>query len=353
MNQTALYESLARKLDQGVIIGAPLTSTLIEILEILFPPEEAEIALKLPNQNKPLSELKALYPDRADGLGEILDRMARRGTVYSAQKPGQEKVYRLLPSVVGWSETPYWAGRDTPEARNLAPLWIKYRDEAFGAELARGLPALRVIPIAQALKDESQILPFDALIPMVEAASYRAVGHCPCRQMQKYVGQGCQHTLENCLHFGGMGRYMVEQGLARAISLEETLKILAEAHQEGLVHCSENIEGALSTICNCCGCCCMFLITRKKLGLTAVSSSNYLARVEAEACQGCGTCEERCPVAAIAVNDDGVAEVKENVCLGCGVCTPTCPAEAVALVLRPEILRPPDVSQFLTARYKA
>ena len=110
---------MAIHLDQG-IIGTPKSPALIEILEILFPVEEAEIAINLPLQNKTLSELKEIFPDRADSLEDILNRMIRRGTVFSSHKPGQERKYRLLPSIVGWAETPFWAGKDTEYTRKLA-----------------------------------------------------------------------------------------------------------------------------------------------------------------------------------------------------------------------------------------
>jgi Pyruvate/2-oxoacid:ferredoxin oxidoreductase delta subunit len=150
-----------------------------------------------------------------------------------------------------------------------------------------------------------------------------------------------------------MARYMVEQNLAREISKEETLKILQKANEEGLVHTAENMEGHLGTICNCCGCCCVFLDTKKKMGLHTISGSTYVAQVNGERCAACGTCEERCPMQAIAVGDEGVAEVREELCIGCGVCTPTCASEAVDLVERKTAAPPPDLETFFTTRYKA
>ncbi|MBW1817601.1 MAG: hypothetical protein JRJ60_10630 [Deltaproteobacteria bacterium] len=55
MEKADLYEKLAKHLDQG-IMGAPKSPALMEILAILFPEDEAEIALGLPMQNKSLSE---------------------------------------------------------------------------------------------------------------------------------------------------------------------------------------------------------------------------------------------------------------------------------------------------------
>jgi electron transport complex protein RnfB len=345
------YRKLAAHLDEA-IVGVPESPTLIKILEILFPGEEADVGLKLTFESKTLAELEQVIPEMAGSLGEILGRMAKRGTVYTEERPGQERTYRLLPSVVGFTETPFWAGEDTETARALAPLWVKYNKETFGRELARGTQLIRVVPVSESLKDSSEVLPFDALAERLDEVSFMAVAHCPCRQIKRYVGEGCDHSLENCLHFGGMARYMVEQGMARRVTKEEVLGILAKANEEGLVHVCDNYQGRLSTICNCCSCCCVFLQTKLVEGLDSVSPSNYMAFVESGECVGCATCEERCPVGAIKVGDDETAGVDESLCIGCGVCTPTCDTEAVALVRRKDIKPPPELPEFVTVRVK-
>ena len=90
-----------------------------------------------------------LLPDRAESLEEMLNRMIERGTVYTSQHPGQERKYRLFPSVVGWAETPFWAGKETERTRKLGPLWVKYRKEAFGAPPLVGISKDIPMPEAQ------------------------------------------------------------------------------------------------------------------------------------------------------------------------------------------------------------
>jgi len=352
MEEERIYDDLADKMDRNVVMGVPKTPVLIEILKILFPVEDAKIALRLPMENKTLSELKEIFPEKADSLEEILNGLVKRGTVFTSKHPSKDRKYRLLPSVVGWAETPFWAGKDTEKARKLSPLWLKYREGPYSEELAREMPVMRTIPLSRTLRNPSQVLPFDALKPIVEKQSFCAVGHCGCRQMKRNVGEGCDHSLETCLHFGSMGRYMVEQNMAREISTEETLRILEKSNDEGLVHATDNIDGHMSTICNCCGCCCVFLETKKKTGHHAISPSSHMANVNSEECIGCGTCEERCPMDAITIGDEDVSEVDENICLGCGVCVPTCPTEAIALEQRAEIKPPPRVEEFLAKRRK-
>lgn len=346
------YEQLAEMLDKAPA-GVPMSPTLLKILAILFPGEEAEVALKLSLfESKTADEWKEVIPEKADSLPGILDNMASRGTVFSQQKPGEERTYRLLPSIVGFSETPFWAGKETDMTRALAPLWIEYMDEEFGSELARGVPLIRVVPIEDSLRDASQVLPFDAIESMIRDDAFIAVAFCPCRQMRNYVGEGCDHSLENCIHFGSMARHMVERGMARRITKDECLKILRDTTEEGMVHNCDNIQGSLATICSCCACGCAFIHALKVGGHAALSRSNYVARVDAEACVSCATCEERCPMDAITVEDD-IAVVDEAVCIGCGVCTPTCGGDgAVALVPREEIKPPPEIGEFVAVRMK-
>ena len=134
MQDAKLYEELGRYLDQG-IVGTPRAPALIEILKILFPGEEAEVALRLPMQDKSLPELRELFHERADAIEEILNRMVKRGTVFVSGSSPEERKYRLLPSVVGWSETPYWAGKDTEDAIEVASrrLRIQVRTRHHGA----------------------------------------------------------------------------------------------------------------------------------------------------------------------------------------------------------------------------
>jgi ferredoxin len=55
------------------------------------------------------------------------------------------------------------------------------------------------------------------------------------------------------------------------------------------------------------------------------------AVVDPEKCEGCETCVEECPVEAISINDDGVAEVDEDECVECGTCVDVCPNDAITM----------------------
>ena len=345
-----VYLALAEHLDE-MPIGAPMSDELLEILRILFTPEEAELGARLPFMNAELGGLSATTGVPPQELEGILDSMVAKGTVFKSTKGGVAK-YRLLPTVVGFSETPFWAGQDNERVRRLAPLWNRYFMSAFGREIGdRKTPALRVVPVEEEIASGSEVLPFETVSKLVEEVDYRAVAYCPCRQLKAYVGEGCEHERENCFHFGSMGRFIVEQGMGREVTLEETLRILREAHEEGLVFSTDNFAGKVSTICSCCGCCCGFIQTRKELGYAnALAPSSYAAVVDEESCTGCGDCEERCPVGAIALDDDEIARVDESECLGCGVCVPTCSGEALALQRRGDAREILPLAEFIAAQ---
>jgi ferredoxin len=340
-----VYEKLAKHLDE-MPVGAPMSDELMGILRILFTPEEAELGAVLPFMNSAPNDLSAMTGVPAAELEAMLDGMVAKGTVFRSVKGGVAK-YRLLPTVVGFSETPFWPGRDNERVRSLAPLWNSYFKAAFGREIGdRKTPLLRVVPVEEEVASGSQVLPFETVSKLVDEVDYRAVAYCPCRQLKAYVGEGCEHERENCFHFGSMGRFIVEQGMGRELTREETLEKLKEAHEEGLVFSTDNYGGKVSTICCCCGCCCGFIQTRRELGYAnALAPSSYTAAVDGESCVGCGDCEERCPVGAISLDDEEIARVDESLCLGCGVCIPTCSGEALTLRRREdagEILALPD-----------
>jgi Pyruvate/2-oxoacid:ferredoxin oxidoreductase delta subunit len=354
MRTDSLYERLAEHFNH-FIVGAPRTDTLIAILRIMFPPDEAELALKMPVMHRmTLPELQAVQPAGGPGLQRMLGRMAARGTVQTFRRPGPgEDRYALLPSAKGWYDTPYWAGRETADGWRLAPLWLQYREEAFGAELARGdLAIFRTVPVGRALKHDAAILPFERLRPRIEAQSLSVVSHCPCRQIKNSVGQGCGHSLEVCFNFGSMARHLVDQGMGREVAVTETLEIVKACEEEGLVHCVENIDGYLGTLCNCCPCCCLFIDARKRLGFNALAPSAYVARAAADACTACGECRARCPMDAVALPAGGAAAVDPARCLGCGQCVAACGTEAMELVPRPKTDGPPDLQSFLERKLR-
>jgi MinD superfamily P-loop ATPase len=68
-------------------------------------------------------------------------------------------------------------------------------------------------------------------------------------------------------------------------------------------------------------------------------STAFVATVNLETCQGCGTCTERCQMEAVHL-DDGKVVLDLDRCIGCGLCVTTCPTDSLSLRRKPETAQP-------------
>jgi len=120
--------------------------------------------------------------------------------------------------------------------------------------------------------------------------------------------------------------------------------LLDAAYDRGLVQFGENVQRSVNFICNCCGCCCEALIAQRRFAtLQPIHTTNFMPRIDATSCSGCGKCMAACPIEAMSVvsaNDPRAparrkAKVDEGICLGCGVCVRACPNGSLTLRSRP------------------
>jgi ferredoxin len=133
------------------------------------------------------------------------------------------------------------------------------------------------------------------------------------------------------------GEYYLHQPgrLLKEVTLAETLDIVREAEESGLVHWGD---------CYCCDCCCenLFPVTRDKR-YDLMTPNRFRAVVDTDKCQGCQDCVERCKFEAIEMRPTASSKklkasiVAEN-CKGCGLCIVGCQHGALTY----EIVRPPE-----------
>jgi len=145
-----------------------------------------------------------------------------------------------------------------------------------------------------------------------------------------------------------MAQAALRNAIGREISLEESLSILDENQQQGLILQPSNTEKA-EFICSCCGCCCGMLGMLKSLPIPVdFWASNYYAAADTAACNGCGACEKRCQVGAARVCEPKhKTSVDLNRCVGCGLCIPSCPQNAMSLHKKPQEVKPPPTRDAL------
>ncbi|MBY8987060.1 MAG: 4Fe-4S binding protein [Candidatus Lokiarchaeota archaeon] len=341
------YQELRKHLDK-MPVGYPATESGIEIkiLKHIFTPEQAKIALKLNFMADPLSKIyrRSKKSDFSlEELEEKLDEMYFKGLINRGiAKEGaiDTKYYASAPIVVGFFE--YQLNRLTPEFFKDAHQYL--HDTFFSEEYHKsGVPQLRVIPLDQTVNFEQSVAQYDDIKTLIENIGEPiAIMECICRQGADLIGETCTKTKlrESCFSFRTAAKSFIERGQAREISKEEAFKILEKAEEDGLVLQPGNSQRPMN-ICACCGCCCGVLTSHTQLPEFAhLFATNYRAEVDTELCIGCGTCEDRCNVDAVHVEDD-FAVVDITRCIGCGVCVPTCTSEAMSLIKKEEEILPP------------
>jgi ferredoxin len=338
-----IYEQLREILDAHPST-APKGEAIDEILQILFTPEEAAVAVKMSFKPKKTARIAESTGISESETGSHLEAMADKGIIFSRNKAG-EKLYGLLPLIPGVFEFPFMKGGGSPMHESLARLWESYHHESLGASFAGNpTPLMRVVAVEKSVTSEDRIHPYEEVRHLIENANYVALAKCACRVS---VAK-CDKPKEVCLIFDGMGEFLAERGFARRISKEEGIKVLDQSEAAGLVHTSNNSADKVSVICNCCPCCCTILRGRTQLNHPhAFEPSRFEALVNSDECVACGLCAEvRCPMQAIEVGE-GAAFVLEEKCIGCGLCVSSCPSGAMRLIERRQIPSIPATGQDL------
>jgi Pyruvate/2-oxoacid:ferredoxin oxidoreductase delta subunit len=157
---------------------------------------------------------------------------------------------------------------------------------------------------------------------------------CPCRATR---ANPCQPT-QVCMIVGQpFVDFVLEHHPARSrrLTTREAVELLEAEHRRGHVHAAYFKDAMLKrfyAICNCCKCCCGGIECMTRHGVPMMTSSGFVAQVNADACAACGTCAEGCAFDAIHVDDQPVSVVDWETCMGCGVCEGQCPNHAITLV---------------------
>ncbi len=321
-----IYERLREHLD-SLPAGYPKTQSGVELrmLRKLFTEEEAEMACQLKSLPEKAEEIARRLGRDPEEVADFLYRMSKKGLILRLKLNGAYH-YRAAMFLVGIYEY---------QLKNLdretAELFDEYAREALYAEMIRpSTPQLRVVPVQKSLDTAMEIRPYDELRKIVESQKTIALADCICRKKSGLLGHPCDKPLESCFLFGALGEYYIENGMARKVTVEEALGVLAKNEEAGLVPSPANAQ-KVGGMCSCCACCCGVL---KAVKLDPHPSSrvksNYFARVDENLCAGCETCLERCQMEAIYMEDDR-ANIDLKRCVGCGLCITTCPTKALSL----------------------
>ena len=344
------YERLAVHMAE-LAIGPPYNEYLVEILRESLSEQEAEVMLSLPSGTGPFETISAGQIAPRCGLSErevetLLSDLAVRGLVYRRTTQSGDHAYCLHQFGYGMPQAVFWPNEDTPYARRIADLCIRHsrKDtlvEGFGGT---GTKVYRWIPARRTIQVQKQVVvPYADIEHVIQRAERIAVVNCNCRVMSRLKGRSpCDYPLEVCMKYDDLAEYVVDVGMGRDLSLDEALALNQKAEEAGCVHFADNVlDGEIKHACNCCPCCCWALgnYKRRRIPRDLLMACQFIRTTNQDACDGCGLCEEACPIDAVSI-DGGKAEVDKDWCIGCGVCASACPNDAIAMVRRDSVDKP-------------
>lgn len=344
-----IYRKLQKRLDK-LPIGYPRaeSGSDIDLLKMLFTPEEAEITIHLkliPEQIHVIIKRLDKHGIHVDDLETKLNSMGDRGLITSHVNRSGTQVYAVTFLAIGIFE--FQVNRMSKE---FYVLFKKYLDEAFRDEILQTrIPQLRTIPTEGSIAPDLPISTYDDIRAIIE--DYKkpiAVANCVCKQGEDLLGHPCKVTKDReiCMMFGSAARNYVNNGWGRMIDKEECKNILKNAEKDGLVLQPSNTQN-LFALCLCCGCCCEILSSAKPLDSPVqYFATNYHTIVRNDLCIGCGRCKQRCQMDAIQIVDKK-SIVDLTRCIGCGICVPTCPKEAILLERNAKVKVPPKYTSQL------
>ena len=175
-----------------------------------------------------------------------------------------------------------------------------------------------------------QVVSFEDASAILRIAGRIFLTYCPCRRFLT----GKDEML--CMTFSlvpEVGDRIPPYSGGKYIDAEKAIEMLEELGPKGYVHSVWTFQSPfIGALCNCKDRQCMALDISERFEFDFMIKGHEIARIETEACTGCGECVGICQFGGIVVSD-GKAFVNTN-CHGCGNCCHVCKNDAITLVER-------------------
>jgi len=207
----------------------------------------------------------------------------------------------------------------------------------------------RKIMAKQQVKHFGQVVPIEDIERILALTTSVVRLSCICRhvsagQEQRYCfgvsmgpdGGGIAHLLREI-----DASYLVGPHTAglESMSKGEALARIRETEREGNCHTVWTfVTPFLAGICNCSLPACYALKTTVTHKTPVFFRGEYVARVDADKCSGCGLCVKLCSFKAFKPRQKkDKAEIDRLKCYGCGICRTACVRDAITLTDRADI----------------
>ncbi len=333
------FEKLADELNK-IPNGFPRTESGVELrlLAKLFTEEDVALASKLSMEPRSLTEIAVQNDLDEPETKQRLIGMVKRGLIDIKREDGVGFTFHLIPFVVGFYER-----QNARIDKEFAELFEQYYHESFHQTMLSEPSVHRIIPLEKTIPVDIDVMPYQKASTYLDQAQSWGVLDCICRVQKRLIGQGCNHSVRNCLVFSPKPNAFVRSEDIETLTKDQALNVLADADREGLVHSVNNAQSDVYYVCNCCTCSCGVLRGMVEYGSeNSIARSDFYAAVDPELCTGCEACIERCAFNAMEMVDE-LCEVERNSCYGCGLCISACEFDALTLVQKKneELVAPP------------
>ena len=331
----SLYEDLREHYHVGM-----QRKEVMQIIELMFTPEEAELALAIPV----ISQGRISLEDVAEKVGRweaevwsMLESLLSKGILYMERhRDDGREVYCLWNWGYSLMTPMFGDGIIDDTKRKVAEL----REKLWDAGLSyHNNPSTypaggRIMPYEPRLDPASQVPEYERYSHYVNNAQAICVVACGCRMSV----DRCKEPAWVCMHFDRQAEYWIKYRRGHELTKEEALQLIEDSIRGGLVVTGANTQEQPLVFCLCCRDCCVVLRPFiQNFNTNCIARSNYVPQWDLEKCKICSTCQKACPVGAIGrhlSHEEGERDhmiVMPDRCIGCGVCSAVCPREAITL----------------------
>jgi len=195
-----IYQELVARLNQFQTKIPPLESYL-DLIKEIYTVDEARLGCAFPPGFHTLEPLAERLDRDETELKNVLDTMARKGTVFTTK----DRKYALQAFVPGVVEFQLMRStEDTPRDKRIAGLISKFEEEmrALARTLSEEHPELlaampngnfgRTITINEALPRDTEIAPHEDLLRLLEDEDSFALAPCYCQNQKRLAGKPCK-----------------------------------------------------------------------------------------------------------------------------------------------------------------